>query len=218
MRERHVSPHSVINRVKRRLSDERGPFINDRKPWTVEHMELLLDGYFKGWGSTSPNPNAESFQSVLSRCPKSMEMALYKIGVCYPGFPPVRSYRPKNRIDRTDTPLVFRDYEVFTLALNPKGRLHNACEPAYLSRILGRSEKEVRRILTAWERQSKQPPNPMFPYKKVERLEGETPDQYRARLVFKTVVSLYKKTMKLHGKEYERPFSNDVRFQSFVSI
>lgn len=136
---------SVIAVVNDRKQEERQLYCNEGKPWTNQHIDLLLEGFLvHQWCDTSPDLNRPTFQSQLGRSYESWQTKLWKVAANYRREPSALlgegdRYQQHARTDRTLLPYTERDLALVEKATTIEGIRNQAYEPARLGKIMGRA-------------------------------------------------------------------------------
>lgn len=175
---RTVSPKSEYNKRMDRIGMERGGFPNDRKPWTNEANDALLNGFLLGLFYLSKRVD---LYTLTGRTFSGVWSQLWKLGSNYKPEDSIYNYaehyQPQSRNDRSGTPFTDRDRVVMAWATDDNGLRYRAYKPGLLAKLLARTPEEIGSFMEALV---KEPVEGFFP-----RLTNpnETSEQKLAREV-----------------------------------
>ncbi len=143
---RHENLNSTRHHLKREVKDK---LTKDHQRWTDEQLDQLLEAFLidKNHWLIVPGfyiRHSKQHAELLGRSSDGAGTALRKLAIRFESY---EDYKPQRRTNRSDKPFDEGDHLIMQLAFNQTGVLNGACKPVWLTKILGRTNKEVCREL-----------------------------------------------------------------------
>lgn len=130
------------DRQAKEYTDE-GEYVNDKKPWTPQQLDILLDGFLDEYPMLAKK-GKESLVRLCGRPFEAIKKALWRLGVCDIHRSAFCNYSPsKTRQQRTGQLFGDRDRFFLMLILSDTG-IKNTTRPLWwLEKILRRDRNEI---------------------------------------------------------------------------